>query len=421
MGDILGGCATEAQPSKIVVMRSEKLEFDNRDGERLAGRLEWPARPPRAFALFAHCFTCSKDIAAASRVSRALSDAGYAVLRFDFTGLGGSEGDFANTNFSSNVDDLVDAAAHLRAVHRAPALLVGHSLGGAAVLAAAARIDGVRAVATIGAPSDPKHVRHLLQDELSTIEARGVAGVRIAGRAFTIKKQFLDDLDEQRLGDRLRELRVPVLILHSPADEIVDVDHARRLYAALQHPKSFVSLDDADHLLSDRADAEYAAGVLAAWAARYVDASPPTDAADGSVVVEGSARGFEQTVVAGRHAWIADEPVAIGGGDTGPAPYDLLLAALGTCTSMTLGMYARHKKWDLEHVRVELRHWRTEEKGEGAARTDHIERRLTLRGALDDDQRDRLREIAERCPVHRTLEGDLRIHTALEERSRAGG
>ena len=398
--------------------RSHRIEFDNRRGQSLAGRLELPPTEPRAFALFAHCFTCGKDVAAATRISRALAAKGFGVLRFDFTGLGNSGGDFANQNFSSNVDDLVAAAEWLRANHGAPRLLVGHSLGGAAVLVGAARLPDVEAVVTIGAPSHPEHVTHLLQGSLETIRSEGSAQVQLAGRPFTIQSQFLDDLEQQEVRGTLKTLGKATLILHSPQDELVHIDHARKLYAQLEHPKSFVSLDSADHLLTSKADSQYVADVISAWAGRYLPPIDHPDTEHGTVRVTGRADGFLQLCTAGEHDWLADEPRKVGGTDLGPTPYDLLLAALGTCTSMTLGMYARHKQLPLESVTVELQHDRIhaqdcEDCDQQEARVDRIRRVLTIEGELDQTQRARLLEIADRCPVHRTLENQIKVETRL--------
>ncbi|MFG0318022.1 MAG: alpha/beta fold hydrolase [Planctomycetota bacterium JB042] len=406
---------------------SEKVVFPNGRGDELAARLDRPAGTPRAVALFAHCFTCSKDLPASARIARALAERGVAVLRFDFTGLGGSEGEFANERFSSNVDDLVAAAAHLRATIGAPALLVGHSLGGAAVLAAARRIDEVRAVATIAAPADPAHVKHLFSGDLSSIERDGEAEVDIGGRSFRVRREFLDDLDAQNLGEELGALGKALLVMHSPLDRVVGIDDARRIYEAARGVKSFVSLDDADHLLSDRRDAEYAAEVLAAWASRYVAVAPdaaarPERPAAGEVLVEEVEPPFRTRVAAGRHDLPADEPAKVGGGDTGPTPYDYLLGGLGACTSMTLRMYASRKEWPLEGVRVRLRHSRIhaddcrscDESTTG--KVDRIEREIELIGdRLTEEQRARLMEIADRCPVHRTLENAKEIVTTLRD------
>ncbi|MBK8979148.1 MAG: OsmC family protein [Planctomycetes bacterium] len=398
-----------------------KVEFPNAAGELLAGRLELPAGPPRAFALFAHCFTCSKDVAAASRVSRALAARGFGVLRFDFTGLGSSDGDFANTSFSSNVTDLVAAARYLREHHGPARVLVGHSLGGAAVLAAARQLDDALAVVTIGAPSEPSHVRGLFADRTCDIRRAGRAEVEIAGRRFTIAAPFLDDLDEQQLLASLPRLGKAVLVMHSPIDEVVSIEHARRIYDALTHPKSFVTLDDADHLLTRRADGEYVAEVLAAWSTRYL---PPTPAEPpGAALPDHEARvsekpGFRyaQTVEAGRHVLTADEPEHMHGTDTGPDPFGLLLGGLGACTSMTIRMYAERKGWPVEHVCVHLKHAKLKAEdcadcGERDGLVDRIERIVTIHGPLDDEQRQRLLEIANKCPVHRLLENDPVIVT----------
>ena len=400
---------------------SPPLQFPGADGALLAARLDTPSGAPRAYALFAHCFTCSKDSLAASRISQALTAAGFAVLRFDFTGLGGSSGDFANTNFSSNVADLVAAADWLRHSHAAPQLLIGHSLGGAAVLAAAHRIPEAVAVATIAAPFEPAHIRHLLAPAAAELAAKGEAEIDLAGRRFRIKQQLLDDLALVSNADTIGRLRKALLIFHSPRDTLVSIDNAAQIFLAAKHPKSFVSLDDADHLVTRKADAQYIAEVLAAWAARYVG-TPVADgvqAAAGEVVVAETREGkFTQTIAAGPHRMRADEPVASGGDDTGPSPYDLLLAALGACTAMTVRLYADLKQLPLERVRVRLRHAKIHaqdcadcETKEG--KIDRIEREISLQGALDETQRAKLMEIADKCPLHRTLNSELSIVSRL--------
>ncbi len=406
----------------------ERVTFPGTQGAQLAARLERPAGPPIAYALFAHCFTCTKDIFAAARIAGSLAARGIAVLRFDFTGLGASGGDFANTNFSSNVGDLVRAADHLRQHHQAPRLLIGHSLGGAAVLAAAAQIPEAAAVATIAAPSDPAHVVRHFTDAVAEIEAKGEAEIRLVGRSFRIRKQFLEDIAGQRLRDRVADLGKALIVFHAPRDPIVGIESARAIFEAARHPKSFISLDDADHLLSRRSDAIYVAEVLAAWASRYIaaDQTEEEDIGDpppGTVMVRerGPAAGrLAQRIAAGRHRLAADEPVEAGGGDTGPNPYDLLLAALGACTSMTLRLYADRKGWPVESIAIHLRHGKIHaedcaecETREG--RIDRIERRIELAGPLDAAQRQRLVEIAEMCPVHRTLKGEKQILTRLAE------
>lgn len=403
-------------------MRTERFEFPNAHGQQLCAVLHHPPGEPRDYALFAHCFTCSKESRAARWIAEALAERGIAVVRFDFTGLGSSEGDFANTDFSSNVGDIVAAADHLRNTYRAPTLLVGHSLGGAAVLAAASRIGEARAVATIGAPSDPSHVADLLGDQIDVIRSCGEGEVQLGGRAFRIRRDFLDDVCEQRLLDRVATLRKPLLILHAPTDQIVGIDNAARIFDAARHSKSFVSLDDADHLLSRRRDARYTGEVIAAWSQRYLAEPASHRVPDGHTeqvtVTETGVGAFQQAVSAGAHRLLADEPVDVGGLDTGPSPYDLLLAALGACTAMTLRMYAGRKGLPLDNVSVTLRHSKihatdceTCETQQG--QIDRIERLVTVKGELTDDQRRRLLEIADKCPVYRTLTSEIDIRTEL--------
>ena len=399
------------------------VRFPGASGALLAARLDLPATAPSAFALFAHCFTCSKDTLAASRIGTALVERGFGVLRFDFTGLGGSEGDFANTNFSSNIADLVAAADWLRTNHDAPAMLVGHSLGGAAILAAASEIPESVAVATIGAPFQPSHVRRLLAPAVPAIDAAGEAQIELAGRTFRIRKQFLDDLAKHIPAERIGALHKALLVLHSPRDTIVNIENAAQIFMAAKHPKSFVSLDDADHMLTRKEDAIYVAAVLSAWASRYLSQRGAPTAIDapaeiGGVSVMETGDKLTQTIRAGRHRLLADEPVALGGNDAGPSPYDLLLAGLGACTSMTLRMYANQKQWPLEAIEVRLTHDKIHaadcaecETREG--RIDRIEREIRITGALDGTQRQRLLEIANRCPVHRTLHSEVIIPTRL--------
>jgi len=399
-----------------------RFDFPNASGERLAGLLDRPMGEPTAYALFAHCFTCGKDILAAKRIAEALTGLGIAVLRFDFTGLGASAGEFANTTFSSNVADLVAAADHLRRTHQAPALLIGHSLGGAAVLAAASAVAEARAVVTIAAPSDPGHVAHLFKDRVAEIRAGGEVEVALAGRPFRIRREFLDDVAEHKLAAQLADLRKALLIFHSPTDDIVGIDNASRIFAAAKHPKSFISLAGGDHLLSRRGDAVYVANMIAAWAARYLDVPPAAErlgaAEPGTVVVGETGEGrLQQEIIVGRHRLLADEPTAFGGLDSGPNPYDLLLAALGACTAMTLRLYAERKNLPLARASVALKHARIHaadcancETKEGMI--DRIDRTITLEGALDEAQRARLLEIADKCPVHRTLTSEIEIRTS---------
>jgi putative redox protein len=409
-------------------MSTQKVTFTGHNGETLNARLDWPDGPVRAAALFAHCFTCSKDIPAARRIAGRLAAQGIAVLRFDFTGLGHSEGEFENTNFTSNVDDLRLAADYLRQTVGAPQLLIGHSLGGAAAIKAAPLIDGVRAVVTLGAPSDPGHVARHFADQLDRIRETGEAQVDLAGRAFTIRSQFLDDITQARLDEALRQMDAALLVLHSPHDTTVGIDNAAAIFQAAMHPKSFITLDHADHLISNADDAEYAADVLAAWASRYLelaDEKPPADAPEGVTrVSEASAEGFRQSIsVSGKHLLTADEPTRLGGTDRGPSPYQLVAAGLGACTSMTVRMVARRKGMPLEHVYTDVTHNKAhrddcEHCDERGARVDVFHRRLHLAGPLSDEQRQRLLEIADRCPVHQTLESDVIVETALID---AGG
>jgi len=411
--------------------RIDRVTFPGSQGAQLAARLDLPAGPPRAFALFAHCFTCGKDIAAASRIANALTDLGFGVLRFDFTGLGMSDGEFENTNFTSNAGDLVAAADWLRREHRAPQLLVGHSLGGAAVLAVAADIPEVRAVATIGAPASPDHVTDIFESSLDEIAEAGVAEVRLAGRPFTIRQQFVDDLRNHVITDRVATMKRALLVMHSPIDNSVSIDHASQIFAAARHPKSFISLDGADHLLSNRDDARFAANAIGAFADRYiVDESGALDAprASAPVVVAETTQGpFLNHVVVGRHRLLADEPESVGGFDAGPSPYDFLGAALGACTSMTLRMYADRKKVPLDRVTVEVTHGKVHaddcvecaDNSNLSGRTgmiDRFERAITIEGDdLTDEQRAKLLEIADKCPVHRTLESASAIVTRLTD------
>jgi putative redox protein len=410
-------------------MPAERFDFPNSQGQKLAALLDRPDGPIRAVALFAHCFTCGKDNKAARLIAHNLTSHGIAVLRFDFTGLGSSEGEFANTNFSSNVDDLIAAADHLRASVAAPAILIGHSLGGAAVLAAAHRVAEAGAVVTIAAPFDPAHVAGLFGDRIEELKSQGEIEVTLAGRSFRIRRDLIDDVGAQNLTGRIGDLHKALLVFHSPTDETVGIDNASRIFTAAKHPKSFISLAGADHLLRRPSDAAYVAHVIAAWAERYLDmAMPAARSADGEpheVVVQETRHGtFQQEITAGTHRFLADEPVAAGGLDSGPGPYDLLLAALGACTSMTLRLYADRKQIPLARTRVRLRHSRIYasdcaecESKEGML--DRIERMISLEGDLSADQRKRLLEIADKCPVHRTLTSEVNIRTSEEGGQRA--
>ncbi|MEO1015294.1 MAG: alpha/beta fold hydrolase [Pseudomonadota bacterium] len=404
-----------------------KATFIGAQGDALAAALDAPASRPRAFALFAHCFSCSKDIKAAREIARALRACGYSVLRFDFTGLGASEGDFANTNFSSNVDDLVKAADYLRTEHEAPSLLIGHSLGGAAVIAAAARIPEIKGVVTIGAPSEAAHVAHQFAEHRDEIERNGEATVQLAGRPFTIKKQFIDDIEGAKVTDALAALRKPVLILHAPFDETVGIDNASKLFLAAKHPKSFISLDTANHLLSNPKDARYAAEAIAAWAGRFVDA--PADAetsGDADIKAKPAPNAAASFKGGARAVTRADEPLAVdlsidghqmtidaaaaeGGSDLGPNPTRTVEGALAACAAITMRMYARRKKWDLRGAMVEV----VRASGADAHVSRKLEKTIYLDGDLDAEQRSRLLEIADKCPVHRMLSDGVEIASSL--------
>ncbi|MCH9705560.1 MAG: bifunctional alpha/beta hydrolase/OsmC family protein [Proteobacteria bacterium] len=413
-------------------MTGQKVSFIGSQGTALAAVLENPTNgTPRAYALFAHCFTCTKDIFSARYLTSGLTARGFAVLRFDFTGLGASEGEFENTNFSSNVQDLLCAADFLRQEYQAPALLVGHSLGGAAVLAAAGDIAEAQAVVTVGAPAEPAHVQHLFTDKRADIEQHGVAEVLLAGRPFRIKQQFLEDIEKTRLAEKISAMGKALLIFHSVADTTVGIENARKIYEAAKHPKSFISLDRADHLLSDKRDGVYVSDVLAAWAQRYLPAAQAaaTDAAgveqqavdeDSTVVVESVGSGLAQKITNGKHELVADEPSSLGGSNTGPTPYGYLLSALGACTAITLRMYANLKKLPLTKVTVTLRHEKKHiedcaECENKANKVDRITRVLKIEGDLSEEQRQRMLVIADKCPIHKTLNTPVIIETELEK------
>jgi putative redox protein len=404
-----------------VAVPHERFQFTGSEGHQLSAALDTPDGAIHAYALFAHCFTCGKDVLAAKRIAVALAANGVAVLRFDFTGLGSSEGDFANSTFSSNVADLVHAADHLRETRKAPAILIGHSLGGAAILAAAEQIPDAKAVVTIAAPSDPAHVTNFFKDRIEDIRTQGKVEVSLAGRPFQIKREFLDDIAEHRLMAHVAKLRKALLIMHSPTDDTVSIDNATKIFIAARHPKSFVSLADADHLLTGKRDAAYVADVIAAWAECYIEPVTTEPAADldaprNVVVRETRNSKFQQMVTVGPHQILADEPVAAGGEDSGPGPYDFVLAGLGACTSMTMRLYADRKSLPLERTTVTLTHSKihAEDCAECETREgmlDQIERVIAMEGPLDAEQRERLMEIADKCPVHRTLTSEIHIVT----------
>jgi putative redox protein len=406
-------------------MQFQKLTFKNAEGKSLAARLDLPIdEKPMAYAIFAHCFACTKNLNAVVNISRALTRSGIAVLRFDFTGLGESEGDFADTTFTSNVSDLVAASRFLQSEFEAPKILIGHSLGGAAVLLAAARIPSSVAVATIAAPADPSNVAHFLKNSACEIEARGEAEITLMGKTFKLKSQFLHDLEHVHMAEAIRNLGKALLVLHSPRDEVVSIQNAAEIFQAARHPKSYISLDRADHLLSNRRDSQYVGSVLAAWAQKYIAASVEEkrvrDLTDNRMVVRTGKTGYQTEIRVNDHSLLADEPIALGGSNTGPAPYDYLVAALGACTSMTLRMYADRKKWPLDSVVVRLKHEKRHaddclQCDSQERKIDHIEREIELIGPLDAEQRKRLLVMADRCPVHRTLHSGVVIDTRLKD------
>lgn len=408
-------------------MTTEKFQFPGSDGQLLAASLDLPDGAPVAYALFAHCFTCGQNVLAAKRIAEGLAKHGIATLRFDFTGIGASEGEFANTTFSSNIEDLVRAADHLRKTRQAPSILIGHSLGGAAILAATSLIPEAKCVATVGAPSDPSHVTHWFKEQIPEIRDKGELEVSLAGRPFRIKREFLDDIAEHKLTETVSKLHKPLLIFHSPTDDTVGINNATHLFVAAKHPKSFISLTGADHLLSQKRDAIYVADMIAAWAMRYLDAPETTtetaiaNPPPGIVVVsETGASKLQNMIAAGGHRVLADEPLDVGGMDSGPGPYDFLLGALGACTSMTMRLYAERKSLPLARTTVTLKHSRIHAQDCADCETKEgmiglIERTIDMEGDLDAEQRKKLMEIADKCPVHRTLTSEIKIVTTAKE------
>ena len=406
-------------------MKFEKLEFENKDGQALAARLDLPVTgQPAAYALFAHCFTCSKNIKAIAHITRALNREGIAVMRFDFTGLGESEGEFTDTNFSSNVEDLIVAAEFLKADYEAPKILIGHSFGGAAVLQAARRIPSSQAVVTIAAPADPRHVIQSLGRATRIIQSRGEAEVTLAGRTFKLKKQFLDDLQLVNMKDVLKNLNRALLVLHSPIDETVGIENAAQIFQAARHPKSFISLDQADHLLTQQTDSLYAGAVIAAWAGKYIDSSEKEHSSEDKrqhqVTTQIGKSPYVTDIMAAGHSLIADEPLSMGGTDQGPAPFDLLMASLGACKAITLRMYSDRKKWPLDAVSVQINHKKMDAADCKTCVTkegqlDQFDCEIDLSGELDEQQKKRLLQIADRCPVHRTLHSEIVVRSRLKK------
>lgn len=405
-------------------MKSQKLSFQNKQGIQLSARLDMPVdEKPLVYALFAHCFTCSKNLTAVRNISRSLTSNGIAVLLFDFTGLGESEGDFESTTFTSNIHDLFAASDFMAEQFEAPKILIGHSLGGAAVLFAGKQMENIEAVVTVAAPFDPYHVTHLIAEDIETIKEKGKAEVNIGGRPFTIAKSFIDDISQHNAEDVAKELRKALLIMHSPQDTTVGIENAAKIYLAAHHPKSFVSLDGADHLLTQKEDSIYVGNVIATWVRKYIK----TDGGDkdqlktdSNVVSQTNSGSFLTEIKAGKHHLVADEPKSVGGTDLGPSPYDYLSTALAACTTMTLQMYAQRKGWDLQEAKVHLNHNKDyiqdcEDCEKSSSKIDHFERELELIGDLSQEQKSRLLEIADKCPVHRTLHSEVKVSTRLKE------
>ncbi|MDR5590001.1 alpha/beta fold hydrolase [Christiangramia sp. SM2212] len=403
-------------------MQKTEVSFKNSDDKELKGILELPGnQQPENFIIFAHCFTCNKNFHAPSNISKTLASKGYGVLRFDFTGLGESEGDFSDTNFSSNVQDLIAASDYLEKEYKAPTMIIGHSLGGAAALFASQKLDSIKCMVTINAPSNLAHVQKHFESSLEQIEKEGFANIKIGGRSFKIKKQFIDDLRKNEEGTALKEVRKALLILHSPQDDIVSIDHAEELYRSAWHPKSFVSLNGSDHMLSNKEDSKYVGDVISAWAGKYIEKSiSPELKTDHEVMANLGPEGFTTQMVAGNHYFIADEPIKVGGSDLGPTPYELLSSGLAACTSMTIQMYARRKKWQVENVETHVNHSKKhaddcEDCENASAKIDSFDREISIQGKLDEKQLKRLLEIADKCPVHKTLSTNAYISTKLKE------
>ncbi|WP_115717765.1 bifunctional alpha/beta hydrolase/OsmC family protein [Gallaecimonas mangrovi] len=397
-------------------MSDASFNFTGSNGNMLSGRLERPRSTLRGWAIFAHCFSCGKDSLAAARISRALARNGIGVLRFDFAGLGKSEGSFGQSGFACNVEDLMAAAGAMTKAGMEPTLLVGHSLGGSAVLAAASQLPSVHAVAALGAPADVSHILHQFDPQsLKEIHQTGQATVSLSGRDFEFHKSFVEDVQRQDLMTRVASMNKALLILHAPGDKIVGINNAAQIFMAAKHPKSFVSLDDADHLLTARRDADYSADVIASWAVRYlpeISVEPAeTVAARGSTLhaVETGQGGYQVSISARDHRLIADEPARLGGLDSGLSPVEMISAALAACTVMTLRLYADRKCIPLEKVETELQH----DKQMGEERPFLFTRTITLKGALSDEQRQTLLDISDRCPVGRILERGARIESSL--------
>ena len=404
-------------------MKSTKLNIQNVKGFQLQAYLELPANEkPKNYAIFAHCFTCNSTLKPVKNISRALTSHGFGVVRFDFTGLGKSEGEFADSYFSANVDDLLAVSDYMKEHYQAPSLLVGHSLGGAAVIVAASKLESVKAIATIGAPATTEHVKKHFSHHVNEIAEKGDVEVNIGGRPFKINQEFVDDFDKTDLPEITKSLRKPILIMHAPFDKVVGIENAHQLYLAAHHPKSFISLNDADHLLLENKDSKYVGNLIGAWVQGYFDTrdNEMLDTEGEQLVAHLNLLddNFTTSIQTAKHTIIADEPESIGGDDFGPSPYDLLSAALASCTVMTLKLYADRKKWDLQEVYAYITYSRKHSDDlqldvEKPTRFDHLSKKLKFVGNLDDEQREKLKEIASKCPVHKTLLSEIIIETEL--------
>lgn len=404
-------------------MKRTKLNIQNKKGHKLQAHMELPAnQKPNYYAVFAHCFTCNSSLSAVKNISRSLTNHGFGVVRFDFTGLGKSEGEFSESHFSANVDDLLAVNEYLKEHYQAPSLLVGHSLGGAAVIVAASKLTNIKAVATIGAPAAVNHVTHLFSHSIVEVKGKGDVEVNIGGRPFKINQEFVDDFSKINLPEITKNLHKPLLIMHAPFDQIVGIENAHKLYHDAHHPKSFVSLDNADHLLSNSKDSMYVGNIIGTWVQRYFEPQDNTMLATKNEqlvahlnLVEDN---FTTSIQTKKHSFIADEPESVGGNDFGPSPYDYLSTGLAACTVMTLKMYAQRKKWDLQEVYVYVTYSKKHSDDlmldlETPKRIDHLQKRLKFVGNLDEKQKIRLKEIAARCPVHKTLQSEVIIETVL--------
>lgn len=399
-------------------MNTQELKIKNRDGVELSATIDFPSnQKPSQIAIFSHCFTCTSNLNAVRNINRALTQNGFAVVRFDFTGLGKSGGDFKNSHFEANVEDLVDVHQYITENYFAPEFIVGHSLGGSAAIVAAHKIPALKAVCTIGSPADVEHTTKHFKSQVKELEDNGETQVTIGGREYSVNQNFVDGFKKHKLPEIIKSLKKPILIFHSPIDEVVGVYNAQEIYENAMHPKSFVSLDDADHLLSKKEDSLYVGNVISSWVSRYLpkkqkekqDPEKHQLVANLNLVEDK----FTTSISTDDHTLLADEPVSLGGDNFGMSPYELVSAGLAACTTMTLKLYAERKKWSLKDVKVYLSH--AKEKNEQGETVDVFKKEIEIKGAVDDTQKDRLIEIASKCPVHKTLVNTSQIYTVLKK------